>query len=227
VEWTHKDGDYVHKGLKFGKVSRNAHKIVVDERVVLNFVQGKSGIATLTKILFHSFSSKILGSSNAKCTNNLTGESVRAHKRKIRVDALQSQPRVLIGGGKNHRTGLFDMEMIKDNHISSSRRSKKNLEIKVKVETRTLEEVKKVLEYWIQDSDDGNNAGKYGCIPLENGDVDVMMLNDAVELINGGAETEKERNMIGALTHSVNALDISLKIDTELALESRRRTKRA
>ncbi|CAN7079287.1 unnamed protein product [Brassica oleracea var. botrytis] len=62
-----------------------------------------------------------------------------------------------------------------------------------------------------------------------------MMLNDAVELINGGAETEASRNVTietvgihhGALTHSVNALDISLKIDTELALESRRRTKRA
>lgn len=46
-----KDGDYVHKGLKFGKVSGNAHKIVVSERVVLNFMQRMSGIATLTKVL--------------------------------------------------------------------------------------------------------------------------------------------------------------------------------
>ncbi|CAN6875704.1 unnamed protein product, partial [Brassica oleracea] len=176
-----KDGDYVHKGLKFGKVSRNAHKIVVDERVVLNFVQRKSGIATLTKILFHSFSSNWCGY----------------------IHLLQVK-----GGETNY---LY----------------KSNL----KVETRTLEEVKK----WIQDSVDGNNAGQYGCIPLENGDVDVTMLNDAVELINGRAETEASGNVTietvgihhGALTHSVNALDISLKIDTELALESRRRTKRA
>ncbi|KAG5395074.1 hypothetical protein IGI04_025037 [Brassica rapa subsp. trilocularis] len=75
----------------------------------------------------------------------------------------------------------------------------------VKVETRTLEEVKEVFR---------------------NGDVDVTMLNDAVELINGRAETEKCQRS-GALTHSVNALDISLKIDTELALEAGRRTKRA
>lgn len=45
-----KDGDYVHRGLKFGKVSGNAHKIVVAERVVLNFMQRMSGIATLTKV---------------------------------------------------------------------------------------------------------------------------------------------------------------------------------
>ena len=45
-----KDGDYVHKGLKFGKVTGNAHKIVVAERVVLNFMQRMSGIATLTKV---------------------------------------------------------------------------------------------------------------------------------------------------------------------------------
>ena len=56
-----KDGDYVHKGLKSGKVSRNAHKIVVAERVVLNFVQRMSGIATLTKILFYSFSTNWYG----------------------------------------------------------------------------------------------------------------------------------------------------------------------
>lgn len=52
VEWMRKDGDYVHKGLKFGKVSGNAHKIVVAERVVLNFMQRMSGIATLTKVFF-------------------------------------------------------------------------------------------------------------------------------------------------------------------------------
>lgn len=51
VEWMRKDGDYVHKGLKFGKVSGNAHKIVVSERVVLNFMQRMSGIATLTKVI--------------------------------------------------------------------------------------------------------------------------------------------------------------------------------
>lgn len=50
-----KDGDYVHKGLKFGKVAGNAHKIVVAERVVLNFMQRMSGIATLTKVFCFLF----------------------------------------------------------------------------------------------------------------------------------------------------------------------------
>lgn len=55
IEWMRKDGDYVHKGLKFGKVSGNAHKIVVAERVVLNFMQRMSGIATLTKVFSFLF----------------------------------------------------------------------------------------------------------------------------------------------------------------------------
>ncbi|KAF3485297.1 hypothetical protein F2Q69_00055548 [Brassica cretica] len=126
VEWTHKDGDYVHKGLKFGKVSRNAHKIVVDERVVLNFVQRKSGIATLTKILFHSFSSnwcgyihlmndivggllkgKILGSSNAKCTNNLTGGNGD-----VDVTMLNDAVELINGGGETEASGNVTIETV-------------------------------------------------------------------------------------------------------------------
>lgn len=55
VEWSQKDGDYVHKGSKLGKVYGSAQKIVVAERVVLNFMQRMSGIATLTKVLVNFF----------------------------------------------------------------------------------------------------------------------------------------------------------------------------
>ncbi|XP_043808285.1 nicotinate-nucleotide pyrophosphorylase [carboxylating], chloroplastic isoform X3 [Manihot esculenta] len=213
VEWSRQDGDCVHKGLQFGKVSGRAHNIVVAERVVLNFMQRMSGIATLTK--------------------------------------------VVIGGGRNHRMGLFDMVMIKDNHISiaggiinaiksvDEYLEQRNLQMDVEVETRTLEEVKEVLHY---------TSHAKTCltrimldnmvIPLPNGDVDVSMLKNAVDLINGRFETEASGNVTletvrkigqtgvtfissGALTHSVKALDISLKIDTELALQVGRRTKRA
>ncbi|XP_020582536.1 nicotinate-nucleotide pyrophosphorylase [carboxylating], chloroplastic isoform X2 [Phalaenopsis equestris] len=213
VEWSVRDGNYIRKGMQFGKVYGCAHSIVVVERVALNFMQRMSGIATFTK--------------------------------------------VLIGGGKNHRMGLFDMVMIKDNHISiaggvvnalksvDSFLKKKNLKIPVEIETRTLEEVKDVLNY----------ASKTVCsltrimldnmvIPLPNGDVDVTMLKEAVEMIDGRFETEASGNVTletvkkigetgvtyissGALTHSVKALDISLKIDTDLALRVARRTNRA
>ena len=153
--------------------------------------------------------------------------------------------------------GLFDMVMIKDNHISAAGGivnavksvdeylKQKNLEMDVEVETRTLEEVKAVLEYASGSETRLTRIMLDNMVvPLENGDVDVTMLKDAVELINGRFETEASGNVTletvhkigqsgvtfissGALTHSVKALDISLKIDTELALEVGRRTKRA
>ncbi|XVF85344.1 hypothetical protein PTKIN_Ptkin17bG0110100 [Pterospermum kingtungense] len=213
VEWSRKDGDYVRKGLQFGKVYGRAHSIVVAERIALNFMQRMSGIATLTK--------------------------------------------VLIGGGRNHRLGLFDMVLIKDNHISTAGgirnalRSvdqyleRENLQMEVEVETRTHEEVKELLQYASQSKTSLTRIMLDNMVvPLPSGDVDVSMLKEAVELINGKFETEASGNVTletvhkigqtgvtyissGALTHSVKALDISLKIDTELALEVGRRTKRA
>ncbi|KAL0792890.1 hypothetical protein Bca101_064267 [Brassica carinata] len=219
----------------------NAHKIVVAERVVLNFMQRMSGIATLTKLMADAaYPARIL-------ETRKTAPGLR----------LVDKWAVLIGGGKNHRMGLFDMVMIKDNHISAAGgilnaiRSvdeylkQKNLEMDVEVETRTLEEVKEVLEYVSGSKTRVTRIMLDNMVvPLENGDVDVTMLKDAVELINGRVETEASGNVTietvhkigqsgvtfissGALTHSVKALDISLKIDTELALEVGRRTKRA
>ncbi|CAN4124943.1 unnamed protein product [Withania somnifera] len=164
---------------------------------------------------------------------------------------------VLIGGGKNHRMGLFDMVMIKDNHISAAGGVSKalksvdqyleqnKLQMGVEVETRTIAEVNEVLEYASQTKTSLTRIMLDNMvIPLSNGDVEVSMLKEAVELIDGRFETEASGNVTletvhiigqtgvtyissGALTHSVKALDISLKIDTELALEIGRRTKRA
>ncbi|MCO5569911.1 hypothetical protein L7F22_023625 [Adiantum nelumboides] len=164
---------------------------------------------------------------------------------------------VLIGGGENHRLGLFDMVLVKDNHIAvaggvakaiaavAQHLKNNNLDIGVEVETRTLEEVKEVLAH------KGEGLGRVTrimldnmVVPLSDGDVDVSMLKQAVELIDGQLETEASGNVTlgtvskigatgvtfissGALTHSVKALDISLNVDTELALSVGRRTKRA
>ncbi|XP_021599408.1 nicotinate-nucleotide pyrophosphorylase [carboxylating], chloroplastic isoform X2 [Manihot esculenta] len=241
VEWSRQDGDCVHKGLQFGKVSGRAHNIVVAERVVLNFMQRMSGIATLTKAMANAASPACI------LETRKTAPGLR----------LIDKWAVVIGGGRNHRMGLFDMVMIKDNHISiaggiinaiksvDEYLEQRNLQMDVEVETRTLEEVKEVLHY---------TSHAKTCltrimldnmvIPLPNGDVDVSMLKNAVDLINGRFETEASGNVTletvrkigqtgvtfissGALTHSVKALDISLKIDTELALQVGRRTKRA
>ncbi|KDP38043.1 hypothetical protein JCGZ_04686 [Jatropha curcas] len=241
VEWSQKDGDCVHRGLQFGRVSGQAHNIVVAERVALNFMQRMSGIATLTKAMADA--------AHPACIleTRKTAPGLR----------LVDKWAVLIGGGRNHRMGLFDMVMIKDNHISiaggiinaikavDQYLEQRNLQMEVEVETRTLEEVNEVLDYTSQTKTSLTRIMLDNMvIPLPNGDVDVSMLKQAVELINGRFETEASGNVTletvhkigqtgvtyissGALTHSVKALDISLKIDTELALQVGRRTKRA
>ncbi|XP_022726539.1 nicotinate-nucleotide pyrophosphorylase [carboxylating], chloroplastic-like isoform X1 [Durio zibethinus] len=241
VEWSRKDGDYVRKGLQFGKVYGRAHSIVVAERIALNFMQRMSGIATLTKAMADAAQPAYI------LETRKTAPGLR----------LVDKWAVLIGGGRNHRLGLFDMVLIKDNHISiaggisNALRSvdqyleRENLQMEVEVETRTHEEVKEVLQYASQTKTSLTRIMLDNMVvPLPNGDVDVSMLKEAVELINGKFETEASGNVTletvhkigqsgvtyissGALTHSVKALDISLKIDTELALEVGRRTKRA
>nr|CAB59429.1 quinolinate phosphoribosyltransferase [Nicotiana rustica] len=241
VEWYVNDGDKVHKGLKFGKVQGNAYNIVIAERVVLNFMQRMSVIATLTKEMADAAHPAYI------LETRKTAPGLR----------LVDKWAVLIGGGKNHRMGLFDMVMIKDNHISAAGGVGKalksvdqyleqnKLQIGVEVETRTIEEVREVLEYASQTKTSLTRIMLDNMVvPLSNGDIDVSMLKEAVELINGRFDTEASGNVTletvheigqtgvtyissGALTHSVKALDISLKIDTELALEVGRRTKRA
>ncbi|KAK3132714.1 hypothetical protein QOZ80_6AG0526650 [Eleusine coracana subsp. coracana] len=241
VEWFESDGNYVHKGLQFGKVYGSAQSIIVAERVVLNFMQRMSGIATLTKAMADAARPACI------LETRKTAPGLR----------LVDKWAVLIGGGKNHRLGLFDMVMIKDNHISvaggiaNAMRSvdqfleKENIKLPVEVETRTIEEVKDVLTYAAENKTSLTRIMLDNMVvPLPNGDVDVSMLKDAVQLINGRFETEASGNVTidtvkkigetgvtyissGALTHSVKALDISLKIDTELALQVGRRTNRA
>ncbi|KAL3830803.1 hypothetical protein ACJIZ3_019605 [Penstemon smallii] len=241
VEWYRKDGDSVHKGLQFGKVHGRAHSIVVAERVVLNFMQRMSGIATLTKAMADAASPAYI------LETRKTAPGLR----------LVDKWAVLIGGGQNHRMGLFDMIMIKDNHISIAGGIKNalksvdlyleqnNLQMGVEVETRTLEEVNQVLNYASTNKTSLTRIMLDNMVvPLSNSDVDTSMLKEAVDLINGKFETEASGNVTletvhkigqsgvtyissGALTHSVKALDISLKIDTELALEVGKRTKRA
>jgi len=241
VDWSQNDGDLVERGLQFGSVYGSARSILVAERVALNFMQRMSGIATLTKAMADA------------------ARPARVLETRKTAPALRLVDKwaVLIGGGENHRMGLFDMVMLKDNHISvaggianaiesvEQYLEESNLQMAVEVETRTLEEVKEVLSYRGRGRSVVTRIMLDNMIvPLPNGDVDVSMLKEAVQLINGRFETEASGNVTlntigkigapgvtfissGALTHSVKALDISLKIDTELALAVGRRTNRA
>ncbi|XP_054823036.1 nicotinate-nucleotide pyrophosphorylase [carboxylating], chloroplastic-like isoform X4 [Prosopis cineraria] len=200
VEWSQNDGDYIHKGLQFGKVHGRAHNIVVAERVVLNFMQRMSGIATLTKKMADAaYPAYIL-------ETRKTAPGLR----------LLDKWAVLIGGGRNHRMGLFDMIMIKDNHISiaggltNALRAadlylkERDLQMPVEVETRTLEEVKEALHYASQTKTSLTRIMLDNMVvPLANGDVDISMLKEAVELVNGRFETEASGNVTIETVHQI------------------------
>jgi nicotinate-nucleotide pyrophosphorylase (carboxylating) len=207
------DGNDVTYGDIAFIVSGNARSILTSERLVLNCMQRMSGIATSTKEL-----------------NGLI-----AHTKARLLDTRKTTPNfrimekwaVAIGGGYNHRFGLFDMIILKDNHVdyaggveNAIRATHDYLasagkELKIEIETRTLEEVKQVLA-----------KGGVDRIMLDN--MSIEMLRQAVELINhkyeveasGGinkkniarvAETGVDFISVGALTHSSQSMDMSLK----------------
>jgi nicotinate-nucleotide pyrophosphorylase (carboxylating) len=222
VEWLKRDGDMIEKGEVFMRVKGSARSILRAERVVLNFMQRMSGIATMTKAYAEAASPAIM----LETRKTVPGLRV--------IDKWA----VLIGGGKNHRIGLFDMVMIKDNHIAAAGGIANAVEacekylkenglstVKIEVEARTMDEVRTVIDLL----DDPNvETASVSRLMLDNMSVDDM--RDAVKLINGRIETEASGNVTlntvhaigqtgvtyissGALTHSVSALDISLNID--------------
>ncbi|KAK9814622.1 hypothetical protein WJX72_008859 [[Myrmecia] bisecta] len=233
VEWSACDGSTVQCGAKFGVVKGSARSILVAERVALNFMQRMSGIATAT-------------SEMVKAVEGYPAHILETRKTVPGLRLLDKWA-VLLGGGRNHRMGLYDMVMIKDNHIAAAGGitaavqaaqayvREHRLQVPVEVETRTLGEVAEVLELRRQ------HPHLVQRIMLDNmtrldanapGGVDVSMLAEAVRLVGGAVETEASGNVTlqtvrtiagtgvtfvscGALTHSVTALDISLKIQTK------------
>ena len=206
------DGDRVRKGDVIATVSGNARAILAGERVGLNLLQHMSGVATQT----------------ARAVAAVAGTGAKI------VDTRKTTPglRVLdkyavrMGGGGNHRFNLADGVLIKDNHIVAAggiaaavaaARARAPHSLKIEVEVETLEQLREALE-----------AGA-DIIMLDNMPTETM--REAVRLVAGRALTEASGNMgdktdaelravaetgvdlisIGALTHSVRALDISLK----------------
>lgn len=212
IEFTlHKrDGDEVSKGDLIAEMSGNAAALLKGERTALNILQHLSGIATATNACVKLVEGT--GASVAETRKTLPG-----------LRAFQKYA-VTVGGGKNHRYNLSDAAMIKDNHIDacggikgavSKFRSKAGHMIKVEVEVRNFDELYEALE-----------AGA-DVIMLDN--MNCEQMTEAVKIIDGRAKTEASGNItlnniaevaktgvdvisLGALTHSVKAFDISMKI---------------
>ena len=208
-----KDGDTVKKGDIVFIVEGKAQSILKAERLVLNCMQRMSGIATAT----HKIVAELNGLKTKVLDTRKTTPGVR----------LIEKMAVKIGGGTNHRFGLYDMIMIKDNHVdyaggieksilaANKYLEKNKLKLKIEIEARSVKEVKEILK-----------VGKINRIMLDN--FSIENLKTAVALIGGKYETEASggitidtiRNYalcgvdfisVGALTHSVKSLDLSLK----------------
>ncbi|HET6566746.1 MAG TPA: carboxylating nicotinate-nucleotide diphosphorylase [Rhodothermales bacterium] len=224
VDWALQDGDAVSHGAIFGTVTGPARSILTAERLALNLLQRMSGIATQTRAL---------------------AEAARPYPARI-LDTRKTAPglrpldkwAVLHGGGQNHRVGLYDMVLIKDNHVTAAGGVRPAIEaahrymvesdrdLPIEVEAGSLQQVREVLavggvDYVLLDNMATLNPG---------GGIDTSRLEEAVSLVGGRIRTEASGNVTlrtvhaiaatgvdyiscGALTHSVHALDISLKIN--------------
>lgn len=205
------DGQAVQPGQIIALVAGPAQAILSGERVALNFLQRMSGIATLTR----QFVEAIAGTKAVILDTRKTAPGLRA------ADKLA----VRLGGGQNHRFGLYDMALIKDNHITAvagdlaeavNRVRAHAPEIPIEIEVTNLAQLKTALRLPVQrimldnmTLDEMRRAVKIsaGSIPLEaSGNVNL-------ETIRAIAETGVDYISIGALTHSVKALDISLLLE--------------
>ncbi len=208
------DGDQVIYGDIGFEVSGNAHALLKSERLLLNIMQRLSGIASIAHIASNkisAYSTKVLDT--RKTTPNLR---------------ILEKWAVTVGGGYNHRIGLYDMIMLKDNHVdvaggvipaiqkAKSYLLQNNLTLGIEVETRNLEEVKQALTQ----------------LPIQRIMLDNFnpeLVKEAVLLVNHQCETEASGGItldniqdyaragvdfisLGMLTHSVKSLDISFKI---------------
>ncbi|MEJ8817861.1 carboxylating nicotinate-nucleotide diphosphorylase [Lacibacter sp. H407] len=212
-----KDGDQMKFGDIAFDVEATVHTILQCERLVLNCMQRMSGIATLTK----TYSDKLAGYKTRILDTRKTTPNFR----------LLEKEAVAIGGGHNHRFALYDMIMLKDNHIdycggieAAIEKAYKYVQevkpgLKIEVETRSLDDVKKVLA-----------TGKVNRIMLDN--FTAEQIKEAVALIGEQVETEASGGInlsniqtyaaagvdyvsVGALIHQARSLDLSLKAVVE------------
>lgn len=210
------DGDYVKKGDVILKIEATYPTLLRGERLSLNIFQRMCGIATETA----RYVKELVGTSTELLDTRKTAPGLRV------LDKMA----VKHGGGTNHRMGLYDMAMIKDNHIKMAGGITKAVEqvranitpdIKIEVETTNLDEVREAI------------AADADIIMLDN--MDNATMTEAVAIIKAadkGIKTEASGNMniprlkevaatgvdfisVGALTHTVKAMDISMNIQVE------------
>ena len=203
-----RDGGVVDAGTVLAEVRGSARALLTGERTALNFLGRMSGIATLTR----QFVDAVAGTKAVILDTRKTAPGLRI------TDKLA----VKLGGGQNHRAGLFDMVLIKDNHIDFAgsitaavdRVRASGTKLEIEVEVRTLDDLEEALELGVQR------------MLLDNMTIELM--KEAVAINHGRAKLEASGNIglgnvrevaetgvdfisVGALTHSAPVFDVSLK----------------
>ena len=208
-----KDGDSIHRGDIVFEISGSVRSMLTAERTVLNFMQRMSGIATTTK----EYVKLVEGTRTRLLDTRKTTPNMRYFEKLA----------VKIGGGTNHRFGLYDMIMLKDNHIDFAGGIEKaidktrkyladnNLPLKIEIETRNIDEVRRVVAH-----------GGVDRIMLDN--FAPEQITEALKVIGSKYETEASGGItketlrlyaetgvdfisVGALTHQIKSLDLSIK----------------
>lgn len=213
VKFEVRDGQSIKENNAFGTVTGSFRSMLIAERTSLNFLQRLSGIATMT----HKYVKQVKKTK----TRILDTRKTTPMFRYLEKYAVRT------GGGTNHRYGLYDMILIKDNHIRGAgsiseaierclkQIADQNTVVQIEVEAGTLEDVHEAMQYPIHR------------IMLDN--MDVEMMEEAVRMVGNQIELEASGNIngdnikrvaatgvqyisVGALTHSVRSLDISFNI---------------
>jgi len=208
------DGELVTKGQIAFKIHGKERSIVTVERLVLNLMQRMSGISTVT----HEYVQLIAHTKSKVLDTRKTTPGMRWFEKEA----------VKIGGGVNHRFGLYDMIMIKDNHADAAGSitnalnrvhdylTFKNIDLRIEVEVRGFDELKEAMGHGGLDRlmlDNFTVEDTRRAVELINGEFEVESSGGiTIDTIKGYAEAGVDYVSVGALTHSVKSLDLSLKI---------------
>ncbi len=206
------DGDRVSPGDIVAEVSASVIALLSGERTALNLIQRASGIATITR----RYADAVAGTRAKIYDTRKTAPGLRA------LDKYA----VRVGGGENHRIGLHDMFLVKNNHIDRAgsitaavlRVRERNMLQKIMVEVRNRIELEEALalapDFILLDN--MSNAELREAVARTNGRIPLEASGGiTLDTVRAVAETGVDRISVGALTHSVTALDISMRVNTE------------
>lgn len=205
------DGEKVRKGDIIAKITGSTRALLKGERTALNLVQHMSGIATATN----------------KCVELVKGTKASIADTRKTLPGLRviQKYAVTVGGGRNHRYNLSDCAMLKDTHLDAygsmtgavkALRERMGHTVKIEVEVSNLEQLNEALELGVEIImlDNMSNADMAKAVKITNGRALLEASgNVTAETIRGIAETGVDIISLGALTHSVKAFDISMKIE--------------